>query len=259
MKIAAYQFAISNDIEKNYNKIEKAILEAKKQGVCLIIFSECCLTGYPPRDIDNAKDVDFDEVEKRCKKLQTLSNKLDICIIVGTIYKEQGHIYNRAICFRPNCIEMHYDKRALYGWDNDNFESGNKQGIFEIQGIKIGIRICFEIRFPEYFRELYKERTDINIVLFYDVSDCENIQRYEMIKGHIQTRAVDNVTTTISVNTIFPYQTAPTAVFDKSGINCKECGRKEEMLIYEYIKEDDDFGEKGRRIISNQLVTIESM
>lgn len=42
-------------------------------------------------------------------------------------------------------------------------------------------------------------------------------------------------------------------------INCKECGRKEEMLIYEYIKEDDDFGEKGRRIISNQLVTIESM
>lgn len=38
LKIAAYQFAISNDIEKNYNKIEKAILEAKKQGVCLIIF-----------------------------------------------------------------------------------------------------------------------------------------------------------------------------------------------------------------------------
>ena len=132
MKIAAYQFAISNDIEKNYNKIEKAVLEAKKQGVCLIIFPECCLTGYPPRDIDNAKDVDFDEVEKRCKKLQTLSNKLDICIIVGTIYKEQGHIYNRAICFRPNCIEIHYDKRALYGWDNDNFETGNKQGIFEM-------------------------------------------------------------------------------------------------------------------------------
>ena len=74
-----------------------------------------------------------------------------------------------------------------YGWDNDNFESGNKQGIFEIQGIKIGIRICFEIRFPEYFRELYKERTDINIVLFYDVSDYENIQRYEMIKGHIES------------------------------------------------------------------------
>ena len=74
-----------------------------------------------------------------------------------------------------------------------------------------------------------------------------------MIKGHLQTRAVENVTTTVSVNTIFPYQTAPTAVFDKSGRICMECGRQEELLVYDYVKMDDDFGETGRRNISNQL------
>lgn len=71
--------------------------------------------------------------------------------------------------------------------------------------------------------------------------------------GHLQTRAVENVTTTVSVNTIFPYQTAPTAVFDKSGRICMECGRQEELLVYDYVKMDDDFGETGRRNISNQL------
>jgi hypothetical protein len=35
--------------------------------------------------------------------------------------------------------------------------------------------ICFEIRFSEYFRELYKEQTGINIVIFYDVSDKNDI------------------------------------------------------------------------------------
>ena len=64
-----------------------------------------------------------------------------------------------------NC--QFYDKRALWGWDRDNFTEGQNEGIFEIGGITIGVRICFEIRFPEYFRELYKQRTDLNVVLFY--------------------------------------------------------------------------------------------
>lgn len=255
MKIAAYQFKITKNIRSNLSTIENAVTEAKRKDVNLIIFPECCLTGYPPRDIECADFVDFGEVEKACNKIQKLANELTICMIIGTIYKEQNRIFNRAILFQPNQESTYYDKRALYGWDSDNFENGNAQGIFEIQGIKIGVRICFEIRFPEYFRELYRERTDINIVLFYDVSDTENTQRYEMIKGHIQTRAVENVTTTISVNAISPYQTAPTAVFDKSGVICEECIRnREEMLTFDYVKEDDNFGETGRRIISDQLL-----
>ena len=39
------------------------------------------------------------------------------------------------------------------------------------------------------------------------------------------------------------------------GIICRECNPgKEAMLIYEYVKIEDDFGENGRRIISNHLV-----
>lgn len=255
MKIAAYQFEVTGNIRSNLSVIEQAITMAKKQEVNLVIFPECCLTGYPPRDMECSEMVDFNEVEKSCNKIQELANETDINIIVGTIFRDKGQIVNRAICIQPNQERTLYDKRALYGWDSDNFEVGDKQGIFEIQGIKIGVRICFEIRFPEYFRELYRERTDINVVLFYDVSDEDNIQRYEMIKGHIQTRAVENVTTTISVNTIIPYQTAPTAVFDKSGVIRQECIRgREEMLVYEFNQSKDDFGEAGRRIISDQLI-----
>ena len=67
------------------------------------------------------------------------------------------------------------------GWDKDNFTKGSNNGIFEMEGIKFGIRICFEIRFPEFFRELYKRNTDINLVLFYDVADIDDNERYNMI------------------------------------------------------------------------------
>ena len=44
----------------------------------------------------------------------------------------------------------------------------------------------------------------------------ENIERYNLLKGHLQTRAVENVMTVIAVNSISQYQTAPTAFFDPS-------------------------------------------
>lgn len=227
---------------------------AKENLVELVIFPECALTVYPPKDIPDSTCIDFKIVDDICHKLQMLSDEKEISFIVGTIYRDEK-IYNRAILSQPykNC--QFYDKRALWGWDRDNFTEGQNEGIFEIGDITIGVRICFEIRFPEYFRELYKRRTDLNVVLFYDVSDVDDHERYNMIKGHLQTRAVENVNTVISVDSIKPFQTAPTAVIGKSGEIIKECDRnKTELLIYDFEKSDDDFGEQGRREISDSLV-----
>ena len=92
-------------------------------------------------------------------------------------------------------------------------------------------------------------------MLFYDVTDEENIDRYNMIKGHIETRAVENVCTFITANTIMPYQTAPTAVFGRSGQVLAECVRGEEGFAeYDLEKKEYDFGEQGRKEISDRLV-----
>lgn len=258
MKIAAYQFAVSGNIAKNMEEMNKAITEAKRQDIELIVFPECCLTGYPPRDILSSSNVNFALVEKSCMKLQSISDEINISFLIGTKYKENDHIYNRAILFRPNKSQEVYDKRALWGWDKDNFVSGKNNGIFQLGDITIGVRICFEVRFPEFFRELYLEKTDLNIILFYDVSDDNDYERYDMIKGHIQTRAVENVCTTISVNAIAPFQTAPTAVFGKSGQIYEECERnKTGLLIFDFEKKDYDFGERGRKELSDLLLSKE--
>lgn len=76
-----------------------------------------------------------------------------------------------------------------------------------------------------------------------------------MIRGHLQTRAVENVATTILVNTTSPFQTAPTMVFGKSGQCVRECVRNEsELLIYDFEKTMNDFGENGRASISDFLL-----
>lgn len=256
MRLAAYQFAPCGDLDRNIEKIKAAIVQAAENKVDLIIFPECALTGYLPRSIAGSDSINVNAVFEAIQELQKLANELDIHIIVGTIDYADSKYYNRAYFLSPDRVKGWYDKRALYGWDEDNFAPGGENGIYEIHGLKIGVRICFEVRFPEYFRELYRGNTDLNIVLFYDVADKEDESRYQMIRGHLITRAVENVTPVLSVNAIHPKQTAPTCFINASGAICKELEKNMEgMLIYDFEKQELNFGELGRKRYSDRLLT----
>ncbi len=255
MRIGAYQFGVTKNIKQNLDIIKKAILQAVEKDVKLLVFPECALTGYPPRDLEQASAVQLDELELAYQQIQSMVDENEIYVILGTITKQGDHYYNSAMVLAPYGEASFYHKRALWGWDQDNFSTGNQIGIYKIAGLKVGVRICFEVRFPEFFRELYKERTDLNLILFYDVSDYDDTERYELIKSHIRTRAVENVTCTLSVDTIRPYQTAPTALYDQSGCTLMELKRNEEsLLVYDFENTEPDFGEQGRLEISDWLM-----
>ena len=57
MRIGAYQFDVTANIENNYSHIKKGILEACKSGVRLLVFPECAVTGYPPPQKDTRTSI----------------------------------------------------------------------------------------------------------------------------------------------------------------------------------------------------------
>jgi len=257
MKLAAYQFGITGNVNNNMQKIKNAIKDASFKKVDMIVFPECAVSGYPPRDVPDSKKADYDLIGKALSEIKELSDDYNIFVIIGTMICEKDH-YNRAYVFSPHRKPQCYDKRALYGWDNENFKRGSRDGVYEIAGMTVGVRICFEARFPEYFRELYKAGTDLDTVIFYAASDgSDDPIKYEVIKSNLITRAVENVTPVFSVNTSGPYQTAPTCFIDASGRVISEASRgEEEMLIVDFDKKELDFGELGRKRESDILLGI---
>ncbi|MCR4566517.1 MAG: hypothetical protein K5769_00495 [Pseudobutyrivibrio sp.] len=70
MRLAAYQFATSGNCNHNLEIIKKAIVRASENKVDLIIFPECALTGYPPRDFARADCIDVNAVSESIQELQ---------------------------------------------------------------------------------------------------------------------------------------------------------------------------------------------
>lgn len=81
---------------------------------------------------------------------------------------------------------------------------------------------------------------------------------YDMIKSHLITRAVENVMTVVSVNSISGFQTAPTAVFDCNGCCVKEAeANTESLLLYDFTKTEISFGMRGRLVNNNRFLNMD--
>ncbi len=257
MKVGLFQFAMTDHPIENITRIRAAVIEAAQQGVELLLLPECALTGYPKADPHTIKTISFQEVEHALVDLEWLAIEYALCIVAGTAEFLEGKYYNSAVLAAPGQkAHVIYRKRALWGWDADNFSPGEiEDGVFEIDGFRIGVRICFEVRFPEYFRELYRKKVDCAVVLFCDTLEEDSTERYDLIQSHLRTRAVENIVPVVSVNSAGVYQTAPTAVIDPDGDVVSELPRHaEQLLIYELKKPiEDSFGARGRRSISDRL------
>lgn len=261
MKFGAYQFCGSGNISQNFEHICQGIRQAAQQQVRFLLFHECALTGYPPLHTA-LSDIDFAYAERCLQQISALAKENAMYLAVGSVTRQPSGpcgnfaCHNSILVFSPQGTALTpYHKRALWGWDREHFTEGENDGIYQIDHLRVGIRVCFEVRFPEFFRELYKANADLCAISFCDISKQENSWRYQLITGHLQTRAVENVMPVLSVNDSAFFQTAPTAAIDIHG-EVEQClsSAEEGLLLYEYEPQEAQFGELGRRFINDRLL-----
>ena len=255
MRLGAYQFPGGGNLERNFAHVLGGIKRAAEENDRFLAFHECALTGYPPLET-TVDSIDFEAASRCLEEVRALSVRHGMYIALGTAERRGKNIYNTVRVFAPDAEPyVPYDKRALWGWDRENFYPGGGGGLFEADGVRIGVRICFEVRFPEYFRELYQAGAGLCVVSFCDLSREDDRERYCLIRAHLQTRAVENVMPILAVNSCARYQTAPTAFFDRSGRVTAELERgREDLLIYDFIHQEENFGTRGRRTINELLL-----
>ena len=150
LKVGALQLALnkSNNLDYVINSIEN-FCRANK-SLELVILSELAVGG------PGANNTDY-RLDKFISTFSDLAKKLDIWLIPGTFYEQDGDsVFNTAPVFNSNG-ELVTKARKLYPWlpYEINVDSGNDICIFDIPGKGIiGVHICYDLWFPETSRAL---------------------------------------------------------------------------------------------------------
>jgi len=147
MNIAVAQFE-PKDGDKSYNLsvIEKLTKKAKQQEADLISFHEMSVTAYT-----FTKDLSLNELRglaesvpggKSVQELMRISDDYDIPVLAGLLEKEDDKIYNTYVAVSGN--ELLAKSRKLHPFINGHLSPGNDYVVFDLQGWKCGILICYD-------------------------------------------------------------------------------------------------------------------
>jgi len=147
--LAQQNYHIGN-FESNTNKIIEAIQEAKSNQGDLIVFSELCICGYPPRDFLYFNDF----IEKCLQSIELICKEANgIAVLIGAPQKNPNKLgkdlFNAAYFLFDGKIQQVIQKTCLPTYDvfdeNRYFESATSWNIIHFKGKKIAVTICEDI------------------------------------------------------------------------------------------------------------------
>lgn len=148
MRLGIFQYDIHPDPEVNLKHIDTQVRTMENHGIDLLVLPEVCLTGF-----GGGKTIrGFEEDSEPINHLKSLSQ---IIPIIGSFrILENSKVYNRALFFDKQDIQMRYDKRILFRhWqEHHRFHPGDRPESFVHKGWQVAPFICYELRFPEIFR-----------------------------------------------------------------------------------------------------------
>lgn len=195
IQIATCQFAVSADVEANAAGIGNLMTRAADEGADIVHFSECALSGYAGVDFDSFEGYDWDRLKAETLQIIERAGKLKIWVALGSSHRltEPHKPHNCLYLISPEGkLVDRYDKRFGTQLDLNNYTPGNRFVVFEIKGVRCALLICFDLRFPELYRELYKQGVKCIFQSFYNARQQGPSVHSEIMRQTMQTNAANN-------------------------------------------------------------------
>ncbi|HET6765884.1 MAG TPA: nitrilase family protein [Chitinophagaceae bacterium] len=148
ISVATAQFEHkSNDKEYNLSIIDNLSKRAASEGARMIAFHECSVTGYTfARHLSRRQLLELAEMipgGNSIGALTQIAKKNNIAILAGLFEKDiDDNLFKAYVCVdKDGCIAKH---RKLHPFINPHLKAGDQYTVFEFEGWKCGILICYD-------------------------------------------------------------------------------------------------------------------
>jgi predicted amidohydrolase len=184
------------NVEDNLNGY-KLLLGSMQGDPDMIVFPEMFACGFSDGVVKIARDY-----EVACLDfLYTVSCKHQADVIASLPVMEDEHLFNRLVWIRNRDIIAQYDKRHLFfGCEKELFTGGKTKIIVNTNGWNFLPLICYDIRFPDWCRNHYNNRTIAYDCLLLIANFPAS--RAHTLKTLLIARAIENQSYVIGLNRI---------------------------------------------------------
>lgn len=185
-KVAAVQITRTPNRDGNLAKTLKFTRAAAAKGAKFVCIPEMFYSGIPRRKTERGRYA------KAANALSEAAKELRIYIVAGISEAGSNGMFNSAFIFSPRGdLVGKYRKLHLFPLkpikETGVFKHGNVLGFFKTGFCKIGVIICYDLRFPEETRKLAKLGAEI---LF--IPAAWPIERIEHWKALARARGIEN-------------------------------------------------------------------
>ncbi|MEM2094045.1 MAG: carbon-nitrogen hydrolase family protein [Candidatus Bathyarchaeia archaeon] len=234
VKIAAVQMSPKIlEKEANLERCLDSVRIAAKNDARLIVFPECALTGYCFSTREEAVLSAEPVPGWSTRAIADLCKELNVYVVIGLVEASRGRIYNSAALIGPEGLIGKHRKSHLPVLGLDRFvEHGDLPfRVYDTPVGKLGMAICFEIRFPENPRVLALNGVEILVLPTNWPEGADQVPEFV-----VNTRAYENRINVVAVNRVGVERSfrfiGRSKIVDTSGRTQAEAGSDREEIIY---------------------------
>ncbi len=194
MRVSIAQMEIvSGDVDNNYKLGMYLIQKAKNQHSDLVLLPEVWTTGFAFKKLG--------DLSKTTPEILNDIKKISYGIVVcGTyVVKRNNKIYNIFYAIYNGKVIFEYTKSMLFSVTGEDkyFDAGsiNQKNTFDFNNTRFGVSICYELRFPEFFRKSAIDGATIHLH-----PAIWPINRIEHWKTLTRARSIENQFYLLAVN-----------------------------------------------------------
>ncbi len=197
-KVAAIQMASGPNVEGNLSEARRLIAKAAEQGARLVVLPEFfAIMGMDEQDKVGVREQPGEGPIQAF--LSDIARHYKIWLVGGSIplaASSPDKVLNSCLVFDEHGEQVaRYDKIHLFGLELGNesydeartIEPGNQVVVVDSPFGRIGLAVCYDLRFPELFRAM--ENVDI-IVLPAAFTDTTGKMHWEVL---VRARAIENL------------------------------------------------------------------
>ena len=181
------------DAEGNLRHLETLL--DRKPGADLYVLSETFATGFLAEGAAEEAGVLAPRI---LQWMQAQARRLDAAVVGSTAALDtEGRPRNRLFFVRPDGGFDHYDKRHLFGHSGeaDQYVAGERRVVVEWRGVRFLLQVCYDLRFPVFFRNRGEYDALINIAAWPAL-------RRDVWQTLLKARAIENQCFVIGVNRV---------------------------------------------------------